>query len=107
MATVLVVEDDEFVRSAIIRDLAGRSHAVRSAGRALDALREIAQSAPDVVILDLGLPDLDGAEALKMLRAISDVPVIVATARDDEARSSGCCAAAPTTTWSNRSPAST
>ncbi|GIH68948.1 response regulator transcription factor [Sphaerimonospora thailandensis] len=85
MATVLVVEDDEFVRSAIIRDLAGRSHAVRSAGRALDALREIAQSAPDVVILDLGLPDLDGAEALKMLRAISNVPVIVATARDDEA----------------------
>ncbi|MEZ0073897.1 response regulator transcription factor [Planotetraspora sp. GP83] len=85
MATVLLVEDDEFVRSAIIRDLRGRSHAVRSAGRALDALREIAHSAPDVVILDLGLPDLDGAEALKMLRAISDVPVIVATARDDEA----------------------
>lgn len=85
MATVLVVEDDEFVRSAIIRDLTGRSHAVRSAGRALDALREIAHVAPDVVVLDLGLPDLDGAEALKMLRAISDVPVIVATARDDEA----------------------
>ncbi|MEU6410618.1 response regulator transcription factor [Microbispora sp. NPDC046933] len=85
MATVLVVEDDEFVRSAIIRDLTGRSHVVRSAGRALDALREIAHVAPDVVVLDLGLPDLDGAEALKMLRAISDVPVIVATARDDEA----------------------
>ncbi|GAA0977884.1 response regulator transcription factor [Acrocarpospora macrocephala] len=84
MATVLVVEDDEFVRSAIIRDLVGRSHAVRSAGRALDALRDIAHYPPDVVILDLGLPDLDGAEALKMLRAISDVPVIVATARDDE-----------------------
>ncbi|GAA0367219.1 response regulator transcription factor [Microbispora corallina] len=85
MATVLLVEDDEFVRSAIIRDLTGRSHVVRSAGRALDALREVAHAAPDVVVLDLGLPDLDGAEALKMLRAISDVPVIVATARDDEA----------------------
>ncbi|WP_214106429.1 response regulator transcription factor [Acrocarpospora catenulata] len=84
MATVLVVEDDEFVRSAIIRDLVGRNHAVRSAGRALDALRDIAHFPPDVVILDLGLPDLDGSEALKMLRAISDVPVIVATARDDE-----------------------
>ncbi|MBO3744625.1 response regulator transcription factor [Streptosporangiaceae bacterium NEAU-GS5] len=84
MATVLVVEDDEFVRSAMIRDLTGRDHAVRSAGRALDALRDIAHFPPDVVVLDLGLPDLDGAEALKMLRAISDVPVIVATARDDE-----------------------
>ncbi|MEV5408952.1 response regulator transcription factor [Thermopolyspora sp. NPDC052614] len=84
MATVLVVEDDDFVRAAIIQELAER-HAVRSAGRALDALRDIAQHPPDAVVLDLGLPDLDGAEALKMVRGISDVPVIVATARDDEA----------------------
>jgi Response regulators consisting of a CheY-like receiver domain and a winged-helix DNA-binding domain len=84
MATVLVVEDDDFVRAALIQELAER-HAVRSAGRALDALREIAQHPPDVVVLDLGLPDLDGAEALKMMRGVSDVPVIVATARDDEA----------------------
>ncbi|MFC5835673.1 response regulator transcription factor [Nonomuraea insulae] len=85
MATVLVVEDDEFVRSAIIHELGRRQHAVRSAGCALDALREISQSPPDAVILDLGLPDLDGSEALRMVRGISDVPVIVATARDDEA----------------------
>ncbi|WP_344861826.1 response regulator transcription factor [Planomonospora alba] len=85
MATVLVVEDDEHVRSAIIQELGRRRHAVRSAGRALDALREITQHPPDAVILDLGLPDLDGSEALKMVRSISSVPVIVATARDDEA----------------------
>lgn len=85
MATVLVVEDDELVRSAIIQELTRRRHAVRSAGRALDALREISQRPPDAVVLDLGLPDLDGAEALRMVRGISDVPVIVATARDDEA----------------------
>jgi DNA-binding response OmpR family regulator len=84
MASVLVVEDDPHVRSALIRDLTDRDHAVRSAGTALDALREVAQSPPDAVILDLGLPDLDGAEALKMLRGVSDVPVIVATARDNE-----------------------
>jgi DNA-binding response OmpR family regulator len=58
---------------------------VRSVGTALEALREVAQVGFDVVILDLGLPDLDGSEALKMLRGLSDVPVIVATARDDEA----------------------
>ncbi len=85
MASVLVVEDDQFVRSALIRHLGEAGHTVRSVGTALEALREVAQVGFDVVILDLGLPDLDGSEALKMLRGLSDVPVIVATARDDEA----------------------
>lgn len=84
VATVLLVEDDDYVRQALLRELRDLGHAVRSAGRALDALREVAADAPEVVVLDLGLPDLDGGEALKMLRAVSDVPVIVATARDDE-----------------------
>ncbi|WP_223733813.1 response regulator transcription factor [Streptomyces purpurogeneiscleroticus] len=85
MARVLVVEDDQFVRSALIRHLSDAAHTVRSVGTALEALREVAQVGFDVVVLDLGLPDLDGREALKMLRGITDVPVIVATARDDEA----------------------
>ncbi|WP_199566694.1 response regulator transcription factor [Streptomyces triticagri] len=85
MASVLVVEDDQFVRSALIRHLTDASHTVRSVGTALEALREVAHFRFDVVILDLGLPDLDGSEALKMLRGITDVPVIIATARDDEA----------------------
>lgn len=85
MARVLVVEDDPSVRSALIHHLTEAGHTVRSVGTALEALREVAQEPGDVVILDLGLPDLDGAEALKMLRGVTDVPVIVATARDDEA----------------------
>jgi DNA-binding response OmpR family regulator len=84
MARVLVVEDDQFVRSALIRHLEDASHVVRSVGTALEALREVAQHQFDVVILDLGLPDLDGSEALKMLRGITQVPVIIATARDNE-----------------------
>jgi DNA-binding response OmpR family regulator len=84
MARVLVVEDDQFVRSALIRHLTEAAHAVRSVGTALEALREVAHHPFDVVVLDLGLPDLDGSEALKMLRGITEVPVIVATARDDE-----------------------
>jgi DNA-binding response OmpR family regulator len=84
MASVLVVEDDQFVRSALIRHLTDAAHTVRSVGTALEALREVAHFSFDVVILDLGLPDLDGSEALKMLRGITDVPVIIATARDDE-----------------------
>jgi DNA-binding response OmpR family regulator len=85
MANVLVVEDDPMVRAALIRELAQRRHSVRNVGTALEALREVAQATPDVVLLDLGLPDLDGAEALRMIRGVSDVPVIVATARGDEA----------------------
>ncbi|MDT3442943.1 MULTISPECIES: response regulator transcription factor [unclassified Pseudofrankia] len=85
MATVLVVEDDPSVRAALVRHLTAAGHAVRSAGAALDAMREVTQVGCDLVVLDLGLPDLDGAAALRMLRGITDVPVVVATARDDDA----------------------
>jgi len=85
MANVLLVEDDPDVRSAVIRQLTAFGHAVRSAGTALTALREASRDPGDIIVLDLGLPDLDGAETLKMLRAITRVPVIIATARDDEA----------------------
>ncbi|MER7014083.1 response regulator transcription factor [Saccharopolyspora sp. NPDC000359] len=84
MAVVLVVEDDPVVRAALIRDLTARDWVVRSVGTALDSLREVTENPPDVIILDLGLPDLDGGETLKMIRGVSDVPTIVATARDDE-----------------------
>jgi DNA-binding response OmpR family regulator len=50
----------------------------------MDALREVAVRPPDVVVLDLGLPDVDGASALRMMRGDSDVPIIVATARTGE-----------------------
>jgi len=51
----------------------------------MEGLREVAQHRPDIVVLDLGLPDVDGAAALRMMRGDSDVPVIVATARSGEA----------------------
>jgi DNA-binding response OmpR family regulator len=51
----------------------------------MDALTQVLEAPPDLVILDLGLPGLDGYEALRMLRAVSAIPVVVATARDDEA----------------------
>ena len=85
MASIFIVEDDQRIREALARVLAGHGHEVRSAARAADALTEILASDPDAVVLDLGLPDLDGADLLRMLRAVSDVPIVVATARDDEA----------------------
>lgn len=85
MPLVLVVEDDPAIRSALIRSLGERGHVVMSAADAMSGLREAVQGRPDLVLLDLGLPDLDGTELLRMLRAVSKVPVIVATARDDDA----------------------
>jgi len=82
---VLVVEDDAAIRSALIRSLGERGHAVSSAPDALTGLRAAIDERPDIVLLDLGLPDVDGTELLRMLRAVSQVPVIVATARDDDA----------------------
>ncbi|GAA4258741.1 response regulator transcription factor [Dactylosporangium darangshiense] len=84
MAKVLIVEDDAEIRTGIVRALAGRGHVVVPAGTALDGLRLVVAEAPDVVLLDLGLPDLDGREALRMLRGVSQVPVIVVTARRTE-----------------------
>ena len=81
---VLVIEDDPTIRSALVRALGERGHAVSSAPDALTGLRAAVDDQPDLVVLDLGLPDLDGAEMLRMLRAVSAVPVIVASARDED-----------------------
>jgi DNA-binding response OmpR family regulator len=82
---LLVVEDDAAIRSALIRALTERGHAVTSSRGAMPALRQVLEAPPDLVLLDLGLPDLSGYEALRMIRAVSAVPVVVITARDDEA----------------------
>jgi DNA-binding response OmpR family regulator len=85
MASLLLVEDDPAIRTALMRSLRELGHAVTAVDAGMAALSGAVESKPDVVVLDLGLPDLDGADVLSMLRAVSDVPVIVATARDDEA----------------------
>jgi two-component system KDP operon response regulator KdpE len=85
MVAVTLVEDDPRILVALSRALAERGHDVRTASDGLSGLSDIVDRQPDVVVLDLGLPDIDGLDLLHMLRAVSQVPVIVATARDDEA----------------------
>jgi len=85
MSQVLLVEDDAAIRIALTRSLHDHGHVVTSVGSGMPALTAALEQRPDVVLLDLGLPDVDGADVLSMLRAVSDVPVIIATARDDEA----------------------
>jgi len=84
MPHILLLEDDPQVRRAMLRALAERGYATSSAGAGLAGLEAALRDRPDLVILDLGLPDVDGHQVLRMIRAVSQVPVIVATARDDE-----------------------
>lgn len=84
MVHVLLIEDDPGIRSAVTRSLLARGHAVDSAPDGLTGLQLMLTQNPEAVILDLGLPDISGDRLLGMIRAASQVPVIVATARDDE-----------------------
>ncbi|MGZ5309658.1 MAG: response regulator transcription factor [Solirubrobacterales bacterium] len=87
---MLVVEDDEAIADVLRRSLRAEGHDVRSAADGVEALSEAERFVPDLVVLDLGLPRLDGAEVCKRLRAESDVPILILTARSEtEDRVSG------------------
>ncbi len=85
MATILLIEDDGSIRSAITRALTDLGHVVSTSNTGMSGLESAVDNPPDVVLLDLGLPDIDGLQVLAMLRAVSEVPVIIITARDDDA----------------------
>lgn len=84
MPSILIIEDDQRIRESLATRLSERGHDVETVARAIDGVEQAVSGNFDVVVLDLGLPDLDGTEALRMIRAVSQVPVVVATARDDE-----------------------
>jgi two-component system, OmpR family, response regulator MprA len=79
---VLVVEDDEEIAQVLQRSLRLEGYEVRIAGDGETALDQSAAFNPDLVILDLGLPKLDGIEVARRLRAGDDVPILMLTARD-------------------------
>jgi DNA-binding response OmpR family regulator len=79
---VLVVEDDEAIAQVLQRSLRMEGYEVRVAGDGVTALEQAHSFLPDVVILDLGLPRLDGIEVARTLRQTDDVPILVLSARD-------------------------
>src|SRR4029077_20882769 len=79
---VLVVEDDDDIAQALQRSLRMEGYEVRTAGDGQSALEQGRAFAPDLVVLDLGLPKLDGVEVARALRADDDVPILILTARD-------------------------
>ena len=84
MTSILVVEDDEAIRGAIQRGLRERGFAVATVATGLAGLEHVLREAPEVVLLDLGLPDVDGLTLISMIRTASQVPIIVITAQDDD-----------------------
>jgi two-component system KDP operon response regulator KdpE len=82
MIRVLVVDDEPQILRALRTSLEARGYEVLTAARGDDGLRLLSSSASDILILDLGLPDLDGIEVLRRARGFSEVPVIVLTVRD-------------------------
>jgi DNA-binding response OmpR family regulator len=79
---VLVVEDDPEIGGALRRSLRLENYDVQVAVDGEDALIQSQSFAPDAVVLDLGLPKLDGVEVCRRIRADSDVPILILTARD-------------------------
>jgi len=84
VAEVLIIEDDDRIRPLLVRGLRECGHTVTSAPSGMAGLQLAVDSSPDLVVLDLGLPDVDGTQVLSMLRAVSAVPVIIASARADD-----------------------
>jgi len=80
---VLVVEDDDDIADVLRRSLRQEGHEVRTAGDGEEALSMAAEFVPDLVVLDLGLPKLDGVDVCRKLRAAGDVPILILTARTD------------------------
>jgi two-component system KDP operon response regulator KdpE len=81
---ILVVDDERAIRRFLRASLTTHGHTIYEAATGSDALALIAEQRPDVVFLDLGLPDADGIEVIRRLREWSSVPVIILSVRDQE-----------------------
>jgi two-component system KDP operon response regulator KdpE len=82
---ILLVDDEAAIQRSVGLLLRGRGYDVQLAGTGRDALRLFAAQTPDLVVLDLGLPDIEGPEVCRQLRAQSNVPIVVLSARGAEA----------------------
>jgi two-component system KDP operon response regulator KdpE len=83
-ANLLLVEDDAETRRSIAAFLRARGHSVRETGSAADALLQFASARPDLLLLDLGLPDGDGTAIVRQVRREATTPILIVSARDRE-----------------------
>ncbi len=83
-SNILVVEDESSIASFVSLYLKNAGYGVRTASNGTDALTEVAQEMPGLIVLDLMLPDIDGIEVTRRIRQTSDVPILMLTARDED-----------------------
>ena len=81
---ILIVEDDSSVRNLITTTLETHDYKYLKAANGKTALMEASTHRPDIILLDLGLPDIDGIEVIKRIRSWSNVPIIVISARSED-----------------------
>ena len=84
MAKILLIEDDQRIRELVCEHLASEGHSVSSQSTGMEGLQKATSDNPDLIVLDLGLPDLEGIDLLKMIRSVNNAPVLVLTAREEE-----------------------
>ena len=84
MPTILIVEDEDTVREVVSEGLQSEGYEVLVANNGLDGLRQAREADPDLILLDLMLPEMDGLSVCRALRRNSDVPIIMLTARGTE-----------------------
>ena len=84
MSTILIVEDEDTVREVVSEGLQSEGYEVLVANNGLDGLRQAREADPDLILLDLMLPEMDGLSVCRALRRNSDVPIIMLTARGTE-----------------------
>ncbi len=85
MTKVLVVDDEPQIRRAMRTSLSAHGYDVATVGTGGEAVVAAAEQAPDLILLDLGLPDLDGNDVIRRVRSFSEVPIIVLSVRDRQA----------------------
>lgn len=81
---ILIAEDDRAVRNLIITTLETQDYRFHAAETGVQAILEAASQQPDIMLLDLGLPDLDGIEVIRKIRSWSQMPIIVISARSED-----------------------
>lgn len=84
MPEILMIDDDQSLSTLLCDFMSGQGYATRCASNGRAGLREMFERKPDLVVLDITMPQMDGWETLKRIREMSDAPVIMLTARDDE-----------------------
>src|SRR6516164_2949654 len=85
LARVLVVDDDPQIRRVLRTALAGQGYEPIEARNGKEAMEKLNQDKPDLILLDVNMPRMNGIEACRAIRAISEIPIIMLTVRDAEA----------------------